>query len=136
MLKIGEITSLRIGVPPPDVRVIRFEQTEKSPARKARKNKSPELFSGRKETDMHRFHKVVGSSQILMKKLGNFGDGFVCRRCQEWISWRPDKDAIMAKRKGFRKCTYRKLLVVLDKLKKPLYCDKCMTNMFNKRSVR
>jgi hypothetical protein len=75
---------------------------------------------------MHRFHKVTGASQILSKKMGNFGDGFVCRSCQQWFSWRPDKDAIMARRTKFGHCTYKKLLKMLEKLKKPIYCDGCM----------
>ena len=46
MLKIGEITSLRIGVPPPDVRVIRFEQTKRALLEKLEKTRAQNYSQG------------------------------------------------------------------------------------------
>lgn len=83
--------------------------------------------------DHRAFFRMNSCLEIVRKKLVNFPtDGFVCRRCGRWFSWRPDKKAMVARQKRFRKTPINKIREMRRRCEPPIYCDECFCKLNTK----
>jgi hypothetical protein len=90
----------------------------------------PQKGEKRMSEKPERFNKVNSCLEIIRKKLVNFPvTGFTCRKCREYVPWRPPKKAMIAKHKRFRKTPVKKIPETVALLKPPIYCRDCIKKL-------